>query len=55
MIMNRRIRSRMYGGVRVAPCKAYEALCVEIHTLAKSNQQLSTESCVVNGNRYCEA
>jgi hypothetical protein len=27
----------------------------EIDALAKPNQQLNTESCVVNGNKYCEA
>ena len=35
--------------------KALVKLRFEISALAKPSQQLNTESCVVNGNRHCEA
>ena len=55
--IGRRERYQFFSQVCRESCalKVLKKQRSEMNALAKSSQQLNTESCVVNGNKHCEA
>ena len=52
---NRRMRTRMSGGVAGCALKAHVIQLPEMGTAAKPSSQPRTESCVMSGDGHCEA
>ena len=55
LVVNRPVRTRMPGGVGIAPWKAHGVQQSAMVAVVTPSQQPRTESCVGCGNAHCEA